>query len=131
MATISPETKEKTKASNKDNAYMSSTCFISRCLNDWFADSGATQHMTDQRDFFTTFTAMSPGSWSVKGISSSNLHVCGYGDIDFFVTVNGAQQTAAIKKVLYVPGLGTNLISIAAVTNVGLSFHFIETRVTF
>jgi hypothetical protein len=74
---------------------------------------------------------MSPGSWSVKGIGSSNLHVYGYGDIDFFVTVNGAQQTATIKKVLYVPGLGTNLISIAAVTNVGLSVHFIETRVTF
>jgi hypothetical protein len=88
MATISPETKEKTKASNIDNAYLSSTCFISRCLDDWFADSGATQHMTDQRAFFTTFTVMSPGSWSVKGICSSNLHVCGYGDLDFFVTVN-------------------------------------------
>ncbi len=74
---------------------------------------------------------MSSGSWSLKGIGPSNLHVCGYGDIDFFVTFNGTQQTATIERVLYVPGLGTNLISIAVVTNFGLSVHFIETRVTF
>lgn len=74
---------------------------------------------------------MSSDSWSVKGIGSSNIHVCGYGAIDFFVTINGTQQTATIERVLDAPGLGTNLISIAAVTNFGLSVHFIETRVTF
>ncbi len=32
----------------KDDSYAASQCFASRSLFDWFADSGATQHMTDQ-----------------------------------------------------------------------------------
>jgi hypothetical protein len=44
--------------------------------------------------------------------------------------VFAAMEKFTIKKVLFVPRIGTNLISIAAVTNVGLSVLFIETRVT-
>jgi hypothetical protein len=36
-----------------------------------------------------------------------------------------------VENVLYDPGLGTNLLSIAAVTDVGLSILFIETHVAF
>jgi transposase InsO family protein len=57
--------------------------------------------------------------------------VCGHGSINFHTTVNGIKRTLAVDDVLYVPGLGTSLLSIAAVTDVGLSVHFIETQVFF
>jgi hypothetical protein len=56
--------------------------------------------------------------------------VRGYG-IEFLVSVGTIKRIVTIENVLYVPNLGTNLISIAAVTAVGLSVHFIETKVTF
>lgn len=57
--------------------------------------------------------------------------MCGYGDIELIVTVGRIQQEFTIERVLNDPGLGINIISIAAVTDVGLSVHFIETKVTF
>jgi hypothetical protein len=133
-AVASDSNKESTKdtaATDEESAYMSATCFLSRRAEDWFADSGATGHMTDQRSFFTSFTPVILGTWTVKGIGSSRLYVCGHGSINFLTTVNGIKRTLAVDEVLYVPGLGTSLLSIAAVTDVGLSVHFIETQVSF
>jgi hypothetical protein len=113
-----------------EDAYLSSTCFASRSIHDWFADSGCTQHMTEQRHIFSTFTPVLSNTWTVKGIGTSLLVVRGYGNIEFVVRLNGSQQKITLEKVLYVPGLGTNLLSIAAVTDVGLSVHFVETQVT-
>ena len=106
-------------------------CLLAHPKDSWFADSGATQHMTDQRSIFKTFTSTRAGSWMVIGIGSSRLSVKGHGDIDFIVTINGTQRAITIKGVLYVPDLSASLLSIAAVTDVGLRVHFIETRVTF
>ena len=114
-----------------DDAYFSFSCFIGRSNLDWFADSGATQHMSDQRSFFCTFKPVLSDSWTVNGIGSTRLFVCGYGNVEFIVSVGTVKRAVTIKNVLYVPNLGTNLISIAAVTAVGLSVHFIETKVTF
>jgi hypothetical protein len=85
--------------------------------------------MTDQRSFFRSFTPILHDTWTVKGIESPRLYVRGRGSIDFLTTVNGIENTFTIEYILYVPGLGTNLLSVAAVTDVGLSVHFIETRV--
>ena len=99
-----------------DDAYFSSSCFIVRSNLDWFADSGATQHMSDQRSFFCTFKPVVSDSWTVNGIGSTRLYVRGYGNIEFIVSVGTIKRTVTIENVLYVPNLGTNLISIAAVT---------------
>lgn len=49
----------------------------------------------------------------------------------FITTIDGVQRTATIEKVLYVPGLGTNLLSIAAVTDVGVTVNFVKSNVYF
>lgn len=131
---VTPEEKDvgnRVEHTLQDDAYVSSSCFIGRCIMDWFADSGATQHMTDQRSLFSTFTPISSEKWNGNGIGSARLLVRGYGSIEFIVTAGGIQREITTEKVLYVPGLGTNLVSIAAVTDVGLSVYFIETRVNF
>ena len=40
-------------------------------------------------------------------------------------------ESALIEMVLYVPNLGVNLFSIAAITKLGVTVHFIEARVSF
>ena len=87
--------------------------------------------MTDQRHLFRDFTSVASGVWQVKGIGSSNLSVHGHGTIDFIVLIGRVEQKTTVDRVLFLPGLGANLISIAAVTEVGLSVHFAENNVFF
>ena len=115
-----------------DQACISdSACFISHSAQDWFADSGATQHISDQLSFFKKLIPVKPNSWSVSGIGGSRLEVRGFGGIDFVTLVDGVRRRAYIDTVLYVPDLGMNLLSIAAITEVGVSVHFVESKVSF
>jgi hypothetical protein len=59
------------------------------------------------------------------------LTVHGYGSIKFTALVDGAKWTALVETVLYVPDLGVNLFSIVAITEVGVTVHFIESPVSF
>ena len=119
-------------STTEEKGLMSSSSHIAaRCLTDWYADSGATQHMSDQRSFFKTFTSVEPNTWMVNGIGNARLSVLGYGNIQFISDVDGKRRVATVEMVLYVPGLGTNLLSIAAVTDVGLSVHFVGAHVNF
>ena len=124
---------DKTKITQEvDHGFTStSMCFTARCHTDWFADSGATQHMSDQKSFFTHIVPVEPNSWHVTGIGDARLSVHGYGNIIFTTSVDGIQRTATIEKVLFVPGLGTNLLSIAAVTDAGVTVKFVQSHVFF
>ena len=118
---------------DQDYSLMSITPrFETRSNGDWFADSGATQHMTDQREWLTNFIDVPDGSWTVKGIGSSNYPVRGSGDVQVWITTtDGVKKPATIKGVLYVPGLGTNLFSIAAATDLGWMATFTGAHVYF
>lgn len=121
-----------TSRASQDHSYISnSTCFISRRSQDWFADSGATQHMSDQRKFFKVFSPVEASTWFVKGIGGAKLTVHGYGSIEFTALVDGTKPTSIIETILYVPHLGVNLLSVAAITEVGVTVHFIESHVSF
>ena len=45
--------------------------------------------------------------------------------------MDGTKRTALIETVLYVPDLGVNQLSIAAITEIGVTVHFIESHVSF
>jgi len=110
------------------------TAFAKSSLNSlstWCADSGATTHMTDNRDLFTNFVAVTH-TWNVKGIGSDNkrLQVKGYGDIKIRSTHSSTNMHDGIlQKVLYVPSLGANLFSIGAATDLGLTAIFCQGNV--
>ena len=59
--------------------YSSSTCFSARSTDDFFADSGASHHMSDQRSYFSSMTPIQKGQWLVKGIGGISLPVLGQG----------------------------------------------------
>lgn len=87
--------------------------------------------MSDQKSWLQDFVPVPDGSWSVKGFGSSSYPARGYGDAHVWTVIDDQQKPAIIKKVLYVPGLGTNLFSIAAVTDLGWKATFTGTRVQF
>jgi hypothetical protein len=113
----------------EEKGYMS-TCSTTNCPTQWFVDSGATQHMSNQRSCFKNFIPVEPGTWTVRSIGNIRLSVHGYGSVVFTAIVGGLQRNVVIKMVFYVPDLGTNLLSIAAVTDVGMSVHFVESCVS-
>jgi hypothetical protein len=122
---------EAEEQTNKDQALMSSTSFNTKSVLAFFADSGATQHMSDQKNLFENFTQVQPGTWSIAGIGDTHLQVLGKGHIRATITLNGETTTRLIEDVLYVPGLGTNLFSIGAATNSGLEARFSDDQVFF
>ena len=97
----------------------------------WYADSGATRHMTDQRDLFTKFRAIEPGNSHVYGIADTELEVEGIGDIPVLASVNGAKNRIIIKDALYVPRAGNNLISVGAATDQQMKVDFDDAGVKF
>lgn len=104
----------------KPRAFMiqSSDCDIDP--TDWFADSGSSHHMTDQRSWFSTFTSVPVGTWPVQAVAGHTTFVEGYGDIDIEIFIQNQWERGILKDVLFVPTLRRNLFSIssAALKNV-------------
>lgn len=100
-------------------------------MTDWFADSGATQHMTDQLSTLVNFSSVESETWTVAGIGNTQLTVQGRGDVEVLSIVNGKTRVGVFKGVLYVPGLGTNLFSIGSATEAGAEVYFIDEKVSF
>ena len=132
-AAMAIDTHDKNALPEKQDFSLISTGprFATRSTGDYFADSGATRHMTDQREALTNFTPISDESWTVNGIGSSCYSVKGYGDVDVWTHVDGKRKAMTIKNVIYVPGLGKNLLSIAAVTEMGWTVTFAGSQVQF
>ncbi len=66
-----------------------------------------------------------------KGSDHPTIQFKGYGDAYVWTLIDDQLKPAILKKVLYVPGLGTNLFSKAAVTDLGWKVTFTGTRVQF
>ena len=82
----------------------------------WFADSGATEHMTDKLQWFTQFQPVEDECWTVTMADDNTLYVRGIGDIPVQATINGVVTTFRLKNDLYVPQLRRNLISTGRLT---------------
>ena len=115
----------------QDVGFISSTCVLANKRQNWYADSGATQHMSDCRPSFTNYQAISLGEWTVDGIGGVRLPVEGKGDVHVKITAQGKEYETIIKDVLYVPKIGVNLLSIATITDRGIDVNFRGTSVQF
>ena len=111
-----------------DYVFSSLDLFLNRSelgVTEWYADLGASQHMSDQRWMFINFKPIVPGSWPVKGIGSGRpLQVHGQGDIPIRTRCNGIWHDGVFQDALYVPKLGANLFSVRSATKRGFSVLF-------
>ena len=97
----------------------------------WIADNGATKHVTDQKSVLNNYVNVPVGSWIIEGIRGATATVHGYGDVLFEAKIAGTLRTGLIRKVLYVPDIGVNLISIGTVTALGAKVVYSGCDVTF
>jgi len=89
---------------------------------DWIVDSGATQHMTFQREWFTTTNAFPQGgcSWAMTLF----LEAIGKGNIKATMQAGGKMSHITITQVLHVPKLKNNIISVSKFISEGFKVEF-------
>ena len=138
---------------NVEDGFAASQCYAVRSVFDWFADSGATASMTDQRQLLMDYETIKPGTWSVSGIGGTNLSVHGRGNVPiitevkynncpinnemyiylniYLFKIKGKESDFIIKNVLHVPGIGINLFSIGAATEADMECTFIGNKCNF
>lgn len=87
--------------------------------NFWFADSGASSHMTYHREWFSDFRKLSEKR-VVEIADEHCLDIVGTGTILIEARVNNQWETRRLENVLYVPQIKRNLISTAVLTDKGM-----------
>eukprot|EP00795_Rhopilema_esculentum_P011835 gene11835-2369_t len=79
----------------------------------WIIDSGATQHVTYDRDSLSDFIEFEQPSKVILGDNQT----IGKGTYRLTTDIGGQPQKIALNEVLYLPDLGRNLLSVRALTN--------------
>ena len=95
------------------------TCYAASCSKEaWLVDSGCTQHMTHNSDFFRTLDRSFVSK--VKIGNGEFIEVQGKGD----VAVETPTGTKLISNVLYVPEINQSLLSVGQMLENGYSLNF-------
>lgn len=89
----------------------------------WLLDSGASKHMSFQRDWFDDFVEINE---SVSLGDNSTCEVKGKGTIYIQKYINGKWINGRINDVLYIPSLKKNLFSTGAITQKGFDLRLIS-----
>ena len=91
-------------------------------LEDWFMDSGASQHMSPKRDWFVNYKKL-PTPTQVRVGNGEVILAPGFGEIDI-LSFNGSKwERNHLTPVLYVPNLKYNLFSMSSALDKGLIFE--------
>jgi len=96
-----------------------------RTEDEWILDSGASHHMSSQRQYFSNFREYATYIHIANG---ARLTAAGVGDI-WLAVEKGNHMTTEIqlREVLYVPDLGSqNLVSVRCIQQAGASVVFSE-----
>ncbi|UYV73992.1 hypothetical protein LAZ67_11001747 [Cordylochernes scorpioides] len=97
------------------------SAFLAETKDSWIADSGATDHMTFRREWFSTFEEIPEGVHPVCLGDGKKIYAKGKGNIDILSYVDNQKINATLLDVLYIPELETNLFSISTATKHGLT----------
>ncbi|XP_046639952.1 uncharacterized protein LOC124321089 [Daphnia pulicaria] len=117
--------KEKTTAPGYDD-YAFKSADLQLNNECWYADSGASEHMSDQKSIFQSITPINRGDRAIKSVGKNNeaLYATGVGNVIIKTKVNGEWHDGLLRNVLFVPDLGANLFSIGATTERGATATF-------
>jgi hypothetical protein len=121
-------TEDKCWFRNKQQANTSSKQLFSCTTNEsdhqkWILDSGASQHMSNKREWFTEFQQLNEPLKIYLG-NNSVINATGKGQVKVITEYDGKQTKATLCNVLYVPDLAKNLFSVSQATQHGVSFEF-------
>lgn len=84
--------------------------------NFWYLDSGASHHMTPNKNYFDNYEELKLKKYITIG-DGTQLEAIGRGNIPIDVFVNGRRSSSEFVNVLHVPKLKCNLLSASTVTD--------------
>ncbi|KAK2580008.1 hypothetical protein KPH14_010773 [Odynerus spinipes] len=117
----------KEKANQVTDKGASELCFIvgdqsTEKGTKWYLDSGATSHMTHNKDFFTKLEKISDSK--VRIANGQYEEVKGIGEGNITCEENGKITAIKVKDVLFVPTLMDNLLSVKKLIAKGFDVKF-------
>ena len=96
--------------------------------HDWIVDSGATCHICNSKELFEDFNPLSEPQKVALG-DGRTLEAIGTGAVEVKLELPGGEsKIGRLNKVLYVPTLAYNLLSVAKATEAGKTVTFGETQ---
>lgn len=98
---------------------MARVCGNNDLKDVWFADSGASHHMSPRRELFRNFTPIEGDSFPIRLGNKDTVYARGQGIIDADFYLNGCTKTQTLVEALYVPDISKNLFSIGLSTDHG------------
>jgi hypothetical protein len=101
---------EKTNVVNCNDTY-DTFCVVDSCVNDensWIMDTGTSQHMTPNRDWFESYE-LSSGN-----VLISNNNLCKVASIDTMKIKFHDGKIRRLTGVIHIPDLSKNLISLVS-----------------
>ena len=102
---------------------------ISEKAKSWYLDSGATRHMSNNRENFVNLDKTEKLKVYTAADNFINSEGSGIVHLQMKSTKNAA-NSVKLKNALYVPGLRNNLISVSKVTNNDYTVTFAKTHAT-
>lgn len=97
------------------------------CQSEWYLDSGATRHMSSDKERFNNLNQSAP-SILIETVDGTGVESKGIGNINLEVRLRGRNESIEVKNVLYVPGLKLNLLSVGQITDKGNEVIFSSGR---
>lgn len=93
----------------------------------WLIDSGASRHMTSQKDYLSNYQQFKEKELVTLGDGKA-VEALGKGDVKLHLDY---KKTGTLKDVLYVPKLSCNLFSVGAATDQNLTVEFGQNNCCF
>jgi hypothetical protein len=105
------------------NSAVTPTPTVTSKVSEWLIDSGATMHLCNTREWFTSFQ---PDSTKKVIVGDGRvIPVMGRGCIHMELsTLDGRTSVGKFDDVLFVPDIAVNLLSVSRLTNAGLQLSF-------
>lgn len=101
--------------------------YVSNKTHKWIVDSGASAHMTSDRDLFCSYECVNP--FSVQIGDKPRLEVPGKGNIAVSIGPDNSSKSFLLQDVLYVPDLKYSLLSVGVLVDRGYLVTFNESGV--
>lgn len=89
---------------------------------EWYVDSGASNHMSNRRDWFINYRQTD--NKEVNCVNNVKLTSKGAGDVQ--ITLKDTEKPLTISNMSYISGLNTNLLSVSALVRKNMSVVFSE-----
>ena len=92
--------------------------------NEWYIDSGASVHLTNDKTWLTSASKPPSSTQEIIVANKNRLNVDAVGEVNLDVCTGGTPDKINVKEVMFVPDLTTNLLSVSKITNKGHKVYF-------